>query len=263
SARFGLRRGGAGKGFRTVLAQLGRSFPAMASRLAQFSDRPSSPSRHQPAEFARFIGPEPATGVRRDGRLFPARSNTFISPQLVPSARGLVMKKPTSPKEFLKQRRPENFSDSASIATPVLDRSMFEYFLDTLTSRSEEVPFENFARELAKREICPNIIPHTGPTGGGDSKVDAETYPVADDLTLAWYTGIGREAAEERWAFAFSAKAQWRSKVQSDIGKIAKTDRGYKKAFFITSRFVKDKTRAEVEDALSKKHGLDEIGRAH
>ena len=32
-------------------------------------------------------------------------------------------------------------------------------------------------------------------------------------------------------------------KVQSDIGKIAKTDRGYKKAFFITSRFVKDKTR--------------------
>lgn len=162
-----------------------------------------------------------------------------------------------SPKEFLKQRRPENFSDSESVDTSVLDRSMFEYFLDTLTSRSEEVPFENFARELAKREICPNIIPHTGPTGGGDSKVDAETYPVADNLALVWYTGIGREAAEERWAFAFSAKAQWRTKVQSDVAKIAKTGRGYKKVFFLTSRFVKDKTRAEVEDALSKKHGLD------
>jgi hypothetical protein len=167
------------------------------------------------------------------------------------------MKKPTSPKEFLKQRRPDNFSDSESVDAQILDRSMFEYFLDTLTSRSEEMPFENFARELAKREICPNILPHTGPTGGGDSKVDAETYPVADDLSLAWYTGIGREAATERWAFAISAKAQWRSKVQSDVGKIAKTGRGYTKAFFITSRFVKDKTRAEVEDALSKKHGLD------
>lgn len=165
------------------------------------------------------------------------------------------MTKPVSPKEFLKQRRPSSFSDSETITAQVLDRSTFEYFLDTLTSRSEEVRFENFARELAKREICPNIIPHTGPTGGGDSKVDAETYPVADDLALAWY--IGHEAATERWAFAFSAKAQWRAKVQSDIGKIAKTGRGYTKAFFISSRFIKDKTRAEVEDLLRTKHGID------
>lgn len=167
------------------------------------------------------------------------------------------MKKPLSPKELLKQRRPEIFSDSESIDSPVLDRPMFEYILDTLTNRSEEVPFENFARELAKREICPNIIPHTGPTGGGDSKVDAETYPVADDLALAWHMGIGREAAKERWAFAFSTKAQWRSKVQADVAKIAKAGRGYTKAFFITSRFVRDKTRAEVEDLLSGRHGLD------
>jgi len=167
------------------------------------------------------------------------------------------MTKRYSPKEFLKQRHPESFSDSEVSETSILDRSMFEYFLDTLTSRSEEVRFEHFARELSKREICPNILPHTGPTGGGDSKVDAETYPVADGLSLAWYTGIGREAANERWAFAFSAKEKWRTKVQSDVGKIAKTNRGYVKAFFITSRFVKDKTRAEVEDALRQKHGID------
>src|SRR3954447_24842220 len=142
------------------------------------------------------------------------------------------MTKPVSPKEFLKRRRPSSFSDSETVTTQVLDRLTFEYILDTITSRNEETPFENFARELSKREICPNILPHTGPTGGGDSKVDAETYPVADGLSLAWYTGIGREAANERWAFAFSAKEKWRTKVQSDVGKIAKTNRGYVKAFF-------------------------------
>ena len=51
-----------------------------------------------------------------------------------------------------------------------------------------------FARGLAERLICPNLLPHTGPTGGGDSKVDSETVPVADTLTLGWYSGIGREA---------------------------------------------------------------------
>ncbi len=167
------------------------------------------------------------------------------------------MDKPYSPKAFLKQRRPENFSDSEIVQTPILDRSMFEYFLDTLTSRSEEVRFEDFARELAKRELCPNILPHTGPTGGGDSKVDAETYPVADGLSLTWYIGTGRDAAKERWAFAFSAKEDWRAKVQSDIAKIADTKRGYTTAYFITNQFVRDKTRAEVEDALREAHGID------
>lgn len=162
-----------------------------------------------------------------------------------------------SPKAFLKQRHPDSFSDSEIVQTPILDRSMFEYFLDTLTSRSDEIPFENFARELAKRELCPNILPHTGPSGGGDSKVDAETYPVADDLSLVWHIGIGREAANERWAFAFSAKEDWRAKVQSDLAKIRATNRGYTTAFFITNQFVRDKTRAELEDTLREKHGLD------
>ena len=162
-----------------------------------------------------------------------------------------------SPRSFLRARRPERFSDSVVEEKPVLDRSALEYHLDTLTSRSQENDFELFARHLAEREICPNLLPQTGPTGGGDSKVDSETYPVADDLAFVWHVGIGREASSERWAFAFSAKKDWRTKVQSDIDKIAKTGRGYRKAFFVTNQFVRDKTRGEVEDNLRKKHGLD------
>ena len=162
-----------------------------------------------------------------------------------------------SPREFLKARRPERFSDSTSEDVTEMDRSLLEYHLHSLTSRSQETEFENFARALLKLEICPNILPQTGPTGGGDSKVDSETYPVADSLALAWYVGVGREASSERWAFAFSAKAEWSGKLKSDIAKIATTGRGYKKAFFVTNQFVRDKKRGELEDELTKAHQLD------
>lgn len=162
-----------------------------------------------------------------------------------------------SPKEFMRARRPEKFSDSVVEERPTLDRSMLEYHLDTLTSRKQEYQFERFAQRLAEREICPNLLPQTGPTGGGDSKVDSETYPVADDLSFGWYKGIGREAASERWAFAFSAKERWRGKVRSDVAKIVETGRGYRKVFFVSNQFIRDKTRAEMEDDLREKHGLD------
>ena len=114
-------------------------------------------------------------------------------------------------------RRPERFSDTVSSAVPALDRAMLEYHLSTLTSRNEELLFEEFAKALLQRTVCPNLLPHTGPSGGGDSKVDSETYPVAPSLALSWYVGEPDKASTERWAFAFSAKEKWRPKVSSDV----------------------------------------------
>ena len=164
------------------------------------------------------------------------------------------MKSDVSPREFLSTRHPEDFSDSIEKQESLLDRSQLEYHLFTLTSRNQEAEFASFAQKLAERTICPNLRPQTGPVGGGDSKADSETYPVSDSLSLTWYEGIGREASSERWAFAFSAKKEWRSKAQSDIAKIALTGRGYSKAFYVTNQYVPDRTRAEVEDNLAKKH---------
>jgi len=128
-----------------------------------------------------------------------------------------------SPREFLRERRPERFSDSIQVVKPQLDRSQLEYFLATLTNRSQENEFEAFARGVAERLICLNLLPHTGPTGGGDSKVDSETVPVADTLILGWYSGIGREAGHERWVFAFSVARDFgllllvESKIPTDV----------------------------------------------
>src|SRR5687768_18615558 len=111
-----------------------------------------------------------------------------------------------SPRNFLRARRPERFSESVASERPLLDRTTLEYHLDTLTNRSQESLFEEFARQLAQREVCPNLQSHTGPTGGGDSKVDSETYPVAAAISAGWYVGAGGKSGSERWAFAISAK---------------------------------------------------------
>jgi hypothetical protein len=162
-----------------------------------------------------------------------------------------------SPKEFLKARRPERFSDTVRAERSHLDRSQLEFILATITSRSQENDFQRFAQRLCERTICPNLVPQTGPTGGGDSKVDSETYPVAEELALLWYVGVTGESARERWAFAVSGKKDWPPKVRSDIEKAVATNRGYTKAFFITNQAVPDRKRAAEEDKLRTTHGLD------
>jgi hypothetical protein len=149
----------------------------------------------------------------------------------------------------MRNRRPYLFSDTIKSNRPVIAREVFELQLDTLTSRKQEGEFETFCRRLAEREICPNLRVQTGPTGGGDSKVDSETYPVTPDVAERWWVGEPASASE-RWAFAFSAKKDWSSKVRADVKKIWLTQRGYRRIYFFSNQFISDKKRAELEDKL-------------
>jgi hypothetical protein len=161
------------------------------------------------------------------------------------------------PSEFMRSRRPHLFSDTKIIEHAHLDRAVFDHHLDTLTNRKQELAFERFARKLAEKEICPNLVPQTGPTGGGDSKVDTETYLVSEEIAARWYEGQPKEAAQQRWAFAISTKKAWKPKLKADVVSIAGTQRGYVRAYFITSRYVKDKDRGDTQDELRKLHGFD------
>lgn len=165
-----------------------------------------------------------------------------------------------TPREFYKERYPEEFSDSVVIRVSKLDQDFFAYYLDTLTSNNKENEFEDFCRRIAQSEICPNLIPHTGPTGGGDSKVDSETYPVSEYISEKWYCG-SPSAGKERWAFAISAKRDWKPKIKSDVTKIIKVNadqgRNYTKIFFMSNQFIPDKKRAEAEDELRKEFSID------
>ena len=160
-----------------------------------------------------------------------------------------------SPSEFMRRLRPELYSDSTNRSRYELDRPTLEYHLETLTARNQTHAFEVFGRNLCSRTICPNLRPATGPEGGGDSKVDTETVPVADELVTLFYVGDA-DAGRERWAFAFSAKERWTDKSRADVDAAVGTGRGYQRVFFITSRFARSKDRARLEDELSTKHGV-------
>jgi len=165
------------------------------------------------------------------------------------------VRQPYSPSAFMRARRPYLFSDTRPGVEYALTREVLATHLDTLTARNEENVFEKFARRLAAVEICPNLRPNTGPSGGGDGKVDTETYAVSSEIADRWYVGQP-EAAAETWAFAISAKAEWKGKVRSDVDKIVRTGRGYSRIFFITSRNARAKDRADIEEVLLKLHGV-------
>lgn len=167
--------------------------------------------------------------------------------------------KPDQPnyREFMRARRPELYSDTVSVEESEMDRRQFEFHLHSLTSRKEETAFENFARALAEKELCPNLIPQTGPTGGGDSKVDTETYPVAASIATLWYEGDPLKSTAERWAFAVSAKAKWKPKIDSDVEKVVATGRPYSLVYFISNQAIRDKDRAETEDTLKAKYSIE------
>lgn len=159
-----------------------------------------------------------------------------------------------SPQDFLRARRPEQFSDSLKLQESTIDRSMLEYHFETLNNRSQELEFEIFVRKLCEREICPNLVAQTGPTAGGDGKTDTETYPVANQIAFFW--GLNETPESERWAFGVSTQKDWRAKCRKDVESIMSTGRGYVKIFCVTSRFIKNSSRAELQDELSEKHGV-------
>jgi hypothetical protein len=127
-----------------------------------------------------------------------------------------------TPSAYMRQLRPENYSDTTETTDYVLDRAVFDHHLEKITTLSQTQDFEIFCRKLCERTICRNLRPHTGPDGGGDSKADTETLPVADEIASLAYVGEAN-AGREKWAFAFSAKEDWRGKVRSDVKGIAGT----------------------------------------
>ncbi|MHB8829365.1 MAG: tetratricopeptide repeat protein [Syntrophales bacterium] len=159
-----------------------------------------------------------------------------------------------SPSQFMRGLRPEYYSDTEDQVAYLLEALTLEYHLESITQRNQTHDFEIFCRKLCERVICPNLRPQTGPEGGGDSKADTETYPIADEIAALTYVGEAN-GGRERWAFAFSAKKSWTKKVRDDVKGIIETERKYDRIICITSRFARAKDRARIEDELSKQYG--------
>ena len=158
---------------------------------------------------------------------------------------------------YYRELRPEKFSDSKIEYKIPLTKELFEKQLEILSTKKMQSNFENFIVRCAERLITPNIKPQTGPDGGGDGKVDAETYEVTTDISDKWYVANGGASEKEKWAFAISCKKQWKPKVTTDIEKVANTNRGYTRVLFFSNQFIKSSTRVDIEKDLSNKFNIE------
>jgi len=167
----------------------------------------------------------------------------------------IIQKIPT-PYEYYRKQRPEYFSDTKVVYKATLTEEHFQYVMDRLSNDMKQDLFENLTKSLALRFITPNIIPQTGPTGGGDGKTDLETHPVADEIAERWYVGDGGCRGSEKWAFAISCKEDWEGKVKGDVKNIVETGRGFTKILFFSNRLIKSKDSKDCEDALTKQYNV-------
>ena len=161
-----------------------------------------------------------------------------------------------TPYDYFRKFRPEYFSDTKVVYKAALKEEQFQYIMDRLSNDMKQDLFENLTKSLVLRFITPNIIPQTGPTGGGDGKTDLETHPVADDISERWFVGNGGCRGSEKWAFAISCKEDWESKVKGDVKKIVETGRGFTKILFFSNRLIKSKDSKDCEDALTKQYNV-------
>lgn len=141
-----------------------------------------------------------------------------------------------SPSAMMRSRRPHLFSDSYEQNGFKLSEDLLEHALSQISEQRKTEEFEDFVRRVLEVSVCPNLNPQTGPVGGGDSKADTETHPVAEAISDRWYSGLAKEAANERWAFAFSSKKRFKSKIEEDVKKIVGTERGYTVIYCISSQ---------------------------
>lgn len=162
-----------------------------------------------------------------------------------------------SPSEFYRQIRPEYFSDSEITYETVLTREQLAFELSQISKNQKQDQFETLCRRLAEKFVSPNLIPQVGPTGGGDSKVDTETYRVSTEISDRWFVPENGWTKNEKWGFAISAKEDWNSKIKIDVEKIVKTNRGYTQIYFLTNQTPSSKKKAETQDKLKAEYNVD------
>lgn len=166
-------------------------------------------------------------------------------------------KRKYTPSEFYKIRRPEYFSDSDINYEFELPKEVLALELKNITKNQKENEFELLCRQFSEKLITPNLIPQVGPTGGGDGKTDTETYPVSDSISDRWFVPENGWSKDEKWAFAFSAKEDWKSKVRSDVKNILSTKREYTKIYFISNQLIRSKDRKEIQDKLISEFNIE------
>ena len=132
---------------------------------------------------------------------------------------------------------------------------IIKYFVETLNRENGGTLFEQVASTLAEKEICSNILPSTGPFGGGDMGIDLRTHKtyLESSNSFRLYNSTEKTPTKEKIIFAFSIEKDWKSKINNDCKKIIEKYKLKPTVIdFITNQFIKTKDRENKITELKK-----------
>ncbi len=137
--------------------------------------------------------------------------------------------------------------------------TFIKYFIETLNRENGGALFEKLATSLVEKEVCSNILPSTGPSGGGDKGIDARTFRsyLRDSSNLFnLYQSNEATSTRKRIIFCFSIEKDWKSKLKKDIEKIFRNRLKPKEIYFLTNQFIKTSVRENYISELEKKYKI-------
>ena len=172
------------------------------------------------------------------------------------SLSGIDRSKVKTPAQLYRVLRPEYFSDSI-IENEKMPREMFKHLMSQLSIDMRQDAFEEFTRRCVQRLITPNIIPQTGPTGGGDAKADLITFPVSKATSSVWTVPGGGSSGNEKWAFAISSVQKWSPKMDRDVKKIVDYLPDTTRIFFCTNQAVASRSRLNKQKKYQKEYHIE------
>lgn len=144
------------------------------------------------------------------------------------------------PKLFLKKRRPEQFSDSLTPVPPEISRKYLEFCISSISDRVEEYKFVTLCRQLAEREIAPNIKPHTN----FQEENPVTTHPVAPSMEFRAYWAL---PTSESWIFFFSTKQDWITHISKCVNNLIRKKIEFQEIFFLANQAIEDTKRTAIE----------------
>jgi len=139
-----------------------------------------------------------------------------------------------------------------------VSEGLIQFKLEKLNEENKAFLFERLATDLIHRRICPNILPATGPVGGGDKGIDAQTYEtfITDDSNVFRFY-VSPPSVSEKTIFAFSIRTDVKTKIVSDVKSILKNVRDVQKIKYFTNQSIKTTIREDFKKEIRDKFNID------
>ncbi len=138
--------------------------------------------------------------------------------------------------------------------TPETIAKIVGYALSELSSDNAHHEFEHLCRHIARRRICSNILPATGPvSGGGDAGADFESLPVRMESSSSRYWQM---TSVDKVLFACSFNRNLKKKVAADVAAAAQYPEPVDTLYFFYNRPVKIADRNKLKAAALEIHGI-------